>query len=112
MTFAHQIRISSATTSLRNSWAKEIISEVGGDVRHANRIAEITSDCPLATVVGSRLVAQGHIKPDLLNNFEKFREELLHSFRNIVAGEIGGKDADAVRDLLNLIAMVQPVDTS
>jgi len=92
--------------------AKEIMGEVSGDVQHAKRIAEITSDCPLATVIGSRLVAEGRIKPDLLNNSEQFREELLRSFRNIVAGEIGGKDAEVVRELLDLIAMVQPVDTS
>jgi hypothetical protein len=48
----------------------------------------------------------------LLNNSENFREELLRSFRNVVAGEVGGKDAAAVRGLLNLIAMVQPVDTA
>lgn len=92
------------------SLAKEVIEGAQGDIQYAKRIAEITKDCPLATVVGSRLVAEGSIKPDLLNNSEKFREELLRSFRNIVTGEVGGKDADAVRDLLNIIAMIQPFD--
>lgn len=90
--------------------ATEVIEEAKGDTQYAKRIAEITKDCPLATVVGSRLVAEGRIKPDLLNNSEKFRNELLRSFRNIIAGDVGGKDADAVRELLNFIAMVQPFD--
>jgi transcriptional regulator with XRE-family HTH domain/tetratricopeptide (TPR) repeat protein len=106
------ITLSDLSVEDATNLAKEIMGEVSGDVQHAKRIAEITSDCPLATVIGSRLVAEGRIKPDLLNNSEQFREELLRSFRNIVAGEIGGKDAEEVRDLLDLIAMVQPVDTS
>lgn len=90
--------------------SKEVIEEVLGDTKYAKPIAAITKDCPLATVVGSRLVAEGRIAPELLNNSERFRNELLRSFRNIIAGEVGGKDADAVRELLNFIAMVQPLD--
>lgn len=90
--------------------SEEIITEVEGDVRHAQRIAEITNDCPLATVIGSRLVASGHIKPELLNNSEEFRRHLLMTFRNIITGEIGGKNAEEVRELLDLIATIQPID--
>ncbi len=90
--------------------AKEVMEEVGGNAQHAKRIAAITKDCPLATVIGSRLVAEGSIQPELLNNSEEFRRQLLRSFRNIIAGEIGGKNADAIRDLLNLAAMIQPFD--
>lgn len=90
--------------------AQEILSDpnVGGDIQYAQRIAEITKDCPLATVIGSRLVGEGQIKPELLNNDKKFREELLRSFRNVIAGEIGGSEAEAVRALLDFLAMVQP----
>lgn len=90
--------------------ATEVIADAQGDARYARAIAQITKDCPLATVVGSRLVAEGRIAPDLLNNSEQFRAELLRTFRDIIAGEIGGRNAEAVRDLLDLIVMIQPID--
>lgn len=94
--------------------AVEILTDpnVNGDLQYAHRIAEITKDCPLATVIGTRLVGEGVIKPELLNNVKKFREELLRSFKNVVAGEIGGSDAGAVRELLDFLAMVQPLNPS
>lgn len=93
--------------------ALEILKGNKGDEQYAHRIAEITLDCPLATVIGARLVADGEIRPEILTNSEDFRIHLLRSFRDIITGKIGGfKDADAVKDLLDLIAIVQPVDTS
>ena len=90
--------------------SKEILSDpsVSGDVQLARKIAEITKDCPLATVVGSRLVGQGIIKPELLNNEKKFRDTLLSSFRDVITGELGGKDPEKIRQLLEFLATIQP----
>lgn len=88
--------------------AEEIFTEFGGEIQYAQRIAEITKDCPLATVLGSRLVSDGQIKPELLNNSDKFSQELFRCFRKVVAGEIGGSDSEAIRDLLNFLSMIQP----
>ena len=90
------------------SLAQEILTEVGSSTHHARRIAEITKDCPLATVIGSHLVGKGQIKPELLGSDEKFRAELMRSFRNVIAGQIGSSGLEAERDLLNFLAMVQP----
>lgn len=90
--------------------SKEILKANNGDESYAQKIAEITKDCPLATVVGSRLVADNEIKPEILNNSEQFRTELLARFSNVVAGEVGGKDSEIVQELLKFIASVQPVD--
>jgi hypothetical protein len=93
--------------------AKEVIKENSGDDQYAHRIAEITLDCPLATVIGARLVAEGKIQPDILANSDTFRVHLLRSFRDIITGQIGGtKDADEIKDLLDLIAVLQPIDVS
>ncbi len=93
--------------------ALEILKGNSGDEQYAHRIAEITLDCPLATVIGARLVADGEIQPDILANSDTFRTHLLRSFRDIVTGQIGGlKNAEAVKDLLDFISVVQPVDTS
>lgn len=90
--------------------SREILSDpsVSGDVHLARKIAEITKDCPLATVVGSRLVGQGVIKPELLNNEKKFRDTLLSSFRDVITGELGGKDPEKIRQLLEFLATIQP----
>jgi len=90
--------------------SKEILSDpsVSSDVQLARKIAEITKDCPLATVVGSRLVGQGIIKPELLNNEKKFRDTLLSSFRDVITGELGGKDPEKIRQLLEFLATIQP----
>ena len=96
------------------SLSTEILSDlnVKGDNKYAQRIAVITKDCPLATVIGSRLVGERKIKPELLNNEKKFRDELLGSFRDVIAGEIGGYNAESICDLLDFIATIQPINPS
>jgi transcriptional regulator with XRE-family HTH domain len=107
-----QINLTDLSVEDSRVLAEEILSDVGGDIKFAKRIAEITKDCPLATVIGSRLVGKGQIKPELLNNVEAFREELLLSFRNVIAGEIGGSDSENIRDLLDYLSLVQPFNPS
>ena len=94
------------------SLSEEILTDIKGDIKYAQRIAEITKDCPLATVIGSRLVGEKKIKPELLNNEKKFRDELLRSFRDVIAGKIGGSDAELIRDLLDFVATIQPFNPS
>ena len=108
------ISLSDLTVEDAKALAQEILSDpnIKGKIQHAQRIAEITKDCPLATVIGSRLVGQGTIKPELLNNDRKFRDELLSRFRDVVAGEVGGPNAEEVSDLLDLLSMVQPFNPS
>jgi transcriptional regulator with XRE-family HTH domain len=106
------ITLGDLSTEEAQKLAEEVIKEVNGDIKYARNIAKITKDCPLATVIGSRLVAEGKIKPELLNNSNEFRNHLLSRFRNIIMGEIGSSNrgAEDIRNLLDLIAMVQPVD--
>jgi len=88
----------------------EILSDNGGNVSYADQIAEETKDCPLATVIGSRLVASGRINPKVLNNSDVFRNQLFATYRNIVTGEVGGKDAEQVQELLDFVACIQPIN--
>jgi transcriptional regulator with XRE-family HTH domain len=90
--------------------AEEILTANQASTEHAKQIAKITKDLPLATVIGSRLVAEGKITPAVLNNSDKFRSYLLSTFRTIVEGEIGGvAGADDIRRLLDLISVIQPI---
>lgn len=104
------IELNSLDLEAAQQLANQILTDVSGATTHAKRIAEITRDCPLATVVGSTLVGQGKIKPELLNNIEEFRAQLLKSFRNIIAGEIGKGEPEIIKELLDLISMIQPIN--
>ena len=95
------ISVSELTIEDTKRLAEEVLHDpsVNGDIRYAERIAEMTKDFPLATVIGSRLVGQGRIKPELLNNDKQFREELFGIFRDVVAGKVGGANSDEIREL-------------
>ena len=77
---------------------------------HAEKLAAATWDCPLVTVVGGQLLAGKDIAPELLERDEDFRDTVLVRFQEILVGELGDKnDTTLCRDLLDLIAAVQPV---
>ena len=46
----------------------------------AEKLAEVSKDTPLITVVGGKLIARGEITPDLLVNHEDFRAEVFNKF--------------------------------
>ena len=74
------------------------------------RLAAATRDCPLVTVVGGQLLAQKAIAPELLERDEEFRDTVLVRFQEILVGEVGDRiDSTLCRDLLDLIAAVQPI---
>ena len=76
----------------------------------AERLAAATWDCPLVTVVGGQLLAEKAISPDLLERDEEFQHTVLARFRDILVGEVGDRiDATLCRNLLELIAAVQPI---
>jgi len=87
--------------------AKEVL---GPDYEHlADRLAEVSKDTPLITVVGGKLIARSEITPDLLVNHQDFRTEVFSKFHEERTGELpsSGRPNSV---LLALIAAVQPVD--
>jgi len=90
---------------------EEIAREVlGSNHEHlASRLAEVSRDTALITVVGGKLIARGEIIPDLLVNHEKFRAEVFSKFHEERTGDLpsSGRPKSV---LLSLIAAVQPVD--
>jgi hypothetical protein len=75
----------------------------------AERLAEVSKDTPLITVVGGKLIARGEITPDLLLDHEDFRAEVFNKFLEERTGELpsSGRPNSV---LLGLIAALQPVD--
>ena len=89
--------------------AREVLKEFGRSPDGAQELARMTSDCPLATVMGAQVLASHNDHPELIKNEDKFRTTLLGKFRDVVAGEIGRKaDAEPIRKLLRVLARVQP----
>ena len=73
------------------------------------RLAEVSKDTPLITVVGGKLIARGEIIPDLLLNRERFRSEVFNKFLEERTGELPSSELpNSV--LLALVAALQPVD--
>ena len=71
----------------------------------------MTHDSPFALVVGSYLVATKRIHPSTLNNFDEFRAQLLARFQDAITGNIALEgDQEILRDTLNLVALIRPVD--
>ncbi len=76
----------------------------------AEKLAAVTWDCPLVTVVGGQLLAQRAIAPELLERDDEFRRTVLDRFKDIVVGKVSDRiDSKLCRSLLNLIAAVQPI---
>ena len=57
-------------------------------VRYAKRLAEVSADSPFITVVGGRLIAQGRVTPDLLNNDKEFQRRVFDSLASQYDGNL------------------------
>lgn len=89
--------------------AQEVLAIRGGPPSMARPIAELTRDCPLATVVGAQVVAEDKLPPLLVQNETRFRSTLLSRFESVIAGHLADtEDADAIKKLLGFFALVQP----
>jgi hypothetical protein len=87
--------------------AREVL---GPEFEHlAQDLARVSLDTPLVTVVGGRLIAKKQIRPELLNSDKDFRHRVMESFTEAYEGNlpVGGRSR---RELLHLIASVQPVE--
>lgn len=104
------IELNPLTKQQTVSLATEVLSEspFASDKVIIERLAEITKDCPLATVVGSKLVATEKVLPDLLSNESKFTDELFSKFKDVLSGQIPGSNSQDISLLLEFISIVQP----
>lgn len=90
--------------------ASEVLRKCNGPVSAAHEIAKLTSDNPLATVVGSQVVARERVHPAMLGNTEEFQTQILRAVQDVIAGEIvTGLDVDRMQAVLRIVALVQPI---
>ena len=75
-----------------------------------DRLTRVTRDCPLATVIGGRLLAEKAIPPELLAQDHTFRHAVFDRFQDELLGHIGPEySADLARRVLHVLAAVNPI---
>ena len=90
--------------------ASEVLSVYGGPREAAPIVARATGDCPLFTVIAAKLVATKRLDPRDLGSDVVARSLLISRFRDAIIGELGDPaERSALRELLELVALCQPV---
>lgn len=106
---AKEIKLEPLTKQDAEELAKQVLTKEGGPLQAAKDIANLTYDCPLATVVGAQIVAREKKHFDLAKNEREFRSTLFGRFSHVIAGEIGQKaDGPLIKKLLKVLALFQP----
>lgn len=77
----------------------------------ARRLARITTDSPLATVVGGVLIKQGQLHPGALEQDPNIRLHIMRGFRDALVNDPLASDPPTRRAVLDAIAAVQPFRT-
>jgi transcriptional regulator with XRE-family HTH domain len=104
-----ELKLQPLTKQEAEELAIQVLKKEKGSLQAAKDIANLTYDCPLATVVGAQIVARERKLFDLAKNEEAFRTTLFGRFAAVIAGEIGQKsDAEPLRRLLRVLSLFQP----
>lgn len=91
--------------------ATQVLTKQSGPVHLAKDIAKLTLDCPLATVMGAWVVSKEKKIFEIAKNEATFRSMLMGKFRDVIAGEISPKNAESIRRVMRVLALVQPFNT-
>jgi transcriptional regulator with XRE-family HTH domain len=104
-----EVKLASLTKAEAELLAKQVLEKENGPVQAAKDIANLTYDCPLATVVGAQIVAREKKHFDLAKNEDDFRSTLFGRFQSVIAGELGQRaDAEPIKKLLRVVSLCQP----
>ncbi len=90
--------------------AREILGP-GFNEGIVRRLASLTTDCPLITVVGAGLIKRGLLSPGRLELADSIRAEILSAFRDAVVADPTASDPTLRGAVLDAIASLQPVRT-
>jgi hypothetical protein len=95
--------------------ARQVLARHGGDQRLAPLIAARCQDSPLALVIGAQLVAREGLDPRKFASSQAFQATVWSHYIRMISTSVGdgaggGPDADRVRRMLLLFALLQPLD--
>jgi transcriptional regulator with XRE-family HTH domain/DNA-binding transcriptional ArsR family regulator len=78
----------------------------------ARRLAALTIDSPLATVVGGVLIKQGQLEPSALEQDDNIRFHIMRGFRDALVNDPLAYDPPTRRAVLDALAALQPFRTN
>lgn len=105
----NELKLEPLTKKDAEELARQVLTKERGPLQAAKDIANLTYDCPLATVVGAQIVAREKKHFDLAKNEREFRATLFGRFSHVIAGEIGQKsDGPLIKKVLKILALFQP----
>jgi Caspase domain len=109
---SRQIKRLDELKELSSDEVKALASQVLGNkyVHLVNKLALVTKDCPLVTVVGGRLLSQKVVHPSLLERDADFQYDVLSRFHDALIGKVSPSiEPELCQKLLKLIAAVAPI---
>ncbi len=77
----------------------------------ARRLAQLTADCPLITVLAGVLIQRDQLDPACLDHEDTVRAEVLRAFRDVLVADPITGDPSVRRAVLDAIAVFQPFRT-
>ncbi|WP_454619671.1 P-loop NTPase [Bradyrhizobium cenepequi] len=105
----HEIVLKPLTKLESEDLARQVLMNEKGPLETARDIADLTYDCPLATVVGAQIVSREKKHFELARNEDAFRSTLFGRFEAVIAGDLGQKsDSESIKKLLHVLALFQP----
>ncbi|MEH0108211.1 helix-turn-helix domain-containing protein [Tersicoccus sp. MR15.9] len=91
--------------------AREALGEAGAPAV-ARRLAALTIDSPLVTVVGGVLIRQGHLDPTAVAQDDNVRLQILRGFRDALVKDPLAYDPPTRMAVLDAVAALQPFRTN
>jgi hypothetical protein len=88
-----EIKSSIELENLKLEEVKQLARQVLGKeyAYFAEKLAAVTRDCPLFTVIGGRLLAEKQVAPQLLERDQDFQDYLLTKFQYLIIGQISNE---------------------
>jgi transcriptional regulator with XRE-family HTH domain len=105
-----EIKLGKLTIEQLAKLATQALRHFNADENYAAQLAKYTSDCPLATVIGAKVLGSKTNHPAFLLSEDTFRSELMARLNTQVVKDVSkGLDEKAVGKTLSCIALLQPI---
>ena len=98
-------------TDLTDEDAEALAGEALGEAATetlVRRLAHLTADCPLITVVGGVLISRDQLDPACLDHEDSVREEILRAFADVLVADPVQAESGLRRGVLDAVAILQP----
>lgn len=104
------INLAALSKTAMRGLASHALETFGGDTGWADIVLHIARENPLVAVMAARVVSEQPLSPEMVRGADDIRAVVIEKFTQVLTGKIGQpEDARLLRDMLGLIALLQPV---